>query len=279
MAKTRLYDSPADRQKAYRQRAKRNAIRNDTALRLEIAQSQLVLSLFPGADLWGKAFEELGFCIVRGPDVLFGGDIRCFKPTKGKFDGIIGGPPCQVFSKAAITGTNAVNLIPEFERVVLAASPRWAVMENVREAAPFAPSWGHAFLRDWDCGGLTHRARGFWFYGLRPALKPRKRPGDPAYSVLASAWNRRGDVMIAGHAHLEPEEAARLQGFSGLEQAIMEHQPGGRREDGKFNGVSLASRKVLATHMLGNGVPHAMGLYIANHVLDQLIAEHLGVMV
>lgn len=35
--------------------------------------SNLVLSLFPGFDLLGRAFEEEGFTIVRGPDKIWGG--------------------------------------------------------------------------------------------------------------------------------------------------------------------------------------------------------------
>ena len=33
----------------------------------------LVLSIFPGIGLLDMAFEEEGFCIVRGPDLLWGG--------------------------------------------------------------------------------------------------------------------------------------------------------------------------------------------------------------
>ena len=60
----------------------------------------LILSIFPGIDLLGRAFEEVWpeACIVRGPDLLWGGDIRTFHPPAGVFDGIIGGPPCQVHS-------------------------------------------------------------------------------------------------------------------------------------------------------------------------------------
>jgi DNA (cytosine-5)-methyltransferase 1 len=99
---------------------------------------QLVLSLFPGADLLGMAFEQEGFCVVRGPDILLGGDVRKFKAMSGKFDGVIGGPPCQMFSQAVKRNngkTDAVNLIPEFERVVRECEPSWWLMENV-PAAP-----------------------------------------------------------------------------------------------------------------------------------------------
>lgn len=101
----------------------------------------LVLSLFPGIGLLDMAFEMEGFCVVRGPDVLWGGCIKKFHPPAGKFDGVIGGPPCQAFSRLA----NIVkargrtpkfgNLIPEFERCVNEAKPTWFVMENV-PAAP-----------------------------------------------------------------------------------------------------------------------------------------------
>jgi DNA (cytosine-5)-methyltransferase 1 len=59
----------------------------------------LVLSLFPGIGLLDRAFEMEGFCIVRGPDLLWGGDVKTFHPPKGRIDGIIGGPPCQCHCK------------------------------------------------------------------------------------------------------------------------------------------------------------------------------------
>ena len=226
----------------------------------------LVLELFPGAGLFGKAFEALGATVVRGPDVLWGGDVRDFRGVTGKFDGVIGGPPCQAFSRAAISGSSAVNLIPEFLRIVEECKPTWAVMENVREAADYAPRWDYVFLRDWNCGGLTHRWRGFWFYGIAAPPAPGHRPGTPEYSVLASNWSRRGTNRIHGHLHLTPDQAARLQGYPDLAQKIIEHQPGWKKDNGEWSGVSQASRACLATHMIGNGVPAAMGRYIAEYV-------------
>lgn len=225
----------------------------------------LILELFPGAGLFGRAFEALGATVVRGPDILWGGDVREFHGTKSKFDGIIGGPPCQFASRAAIRGTQAINLIPEFTRVVVECQPDWAIMENVREAAPYAPDWDYVFLRDWDCGGFTHRRRGFWFYGMDAPPAPEKRHGIPEYSVLASNWNHRGTTRLRGHLHLTPEAAARLQGFPELAGQIMDAQPGWKIE-GRWKGVSQASREVLATHMVGNGVTAATGSYIARYV-------------
>jgi len=108
----------------------------------------LILSLFPGIGLLDMAFEEYGFCVVRGPDTLWGGDIKKFSPPAGKFDGVIGGPPCQCFSRLRhLVEHNgfktAENLIPEFERVVKSAGPKWFLMENV-PAAPAPEVEGYA---------------------------------------------------------------------------------------------------------------------------------------
>lgn len=45
----------------------------------------LVLSLFPGADLFGKVFQELEFVVVLGPEKMMGGNIKEFKDIKDKF--------------------------------------------------------------------------------------------------------------------------------------------------------------------------------------------------
>lgn len=101
----------------------------------------LVLSLFPGLGLFDWAFEELGFCVVRGPDIILANDIGNFHAPPNRFDGVIGGPPCQAFSNLVhlvrhVHGDDAVakNMIPEFERVVGEARPQWFVMENVKGA-------------------------------------------------------------------------------------------------------------------------------------------------
>jgi DNA (cytosine-5)-methyltransferase 1 len=110
--------------------------------------TQLVLSLFPGIGLLDRAFEEEGFCVVRGPDPLWGGDIRTFNPPSNRFDGVIGGPPCQPFSQLVhMIRANGYeprheNLIPEYERVVGTVRPTWFVMEEVR-AAPLPEVAGY----------------------------------------------------------------------------------------------------------------------------------------
>lgn len=44
--------------------------------------TDLVLSLFPGIDALGMAFELEGYCCVAGPDVVWGRDVRCLGTTK-----------------------------------------------------------------------------------------------------------------------------------------------------------------------------------------------------
>lgn len=97
--------------------------------------SNLVLSLFPGIGMLDHAFEREGFVVVRGPDILWGGDIRKFSPPIGVFDGVIGGPPCPSHSrlKHQITASGYIpadDLVCEFERVVALVAPRWFMMEN-----------------------------------------------------------------------------------------------------------------------------------------------------
>lgn len=217
----------------------------------------LVLSLFPGIDL-GRAFEELGYCVVRGPDILFGGDIHTFTPPPGIFAGVIGGPPCQKHSTAReiLNTSTAVDLIPEFVRCVQHARPEFVVMENVGGALHHEEvprEWHPAMLRDWDCGGLTNRKRFFWTWPFA-VMDPVPRPGDPSLSVLASTA-KKGNSQYAADKRFLPgnlplEEYERLQGAEGATAGLMAAQ----------------SSKYFAVHVLGNGVPLPMGRYIAQQV-------------
>lgn len=149
--------------------------------------SQLVLSLFPGIGLLDRAFEEEGFVVVRGPDVLWGGDIRNFHPPAGKFDGVIGGPPCQCFSglanlvRACGNEPHFGNLIPEFERCVAEARPSWFLMEEVPQApAPAVAGYGirqfilnNCWLPGEDPGyGQEQSRRRMFSFGLRGRKAP-----------------------------------------------------------------------------------------------------------
>lgn len=128
----------------------------------------LVLSIFPGIDLLGRGFELEGFSIVRGPDLLWGADVRGFHVPAGRFDGIIGGSPCQDFSRARRSAPSGegVELLEEYCRIVVEGQPRWFLLENVPQV-PDVRVDGYSIQRfDLDareCGMRQRRRRHFQF--------------------------------------------------------------------------------------------------------------------
>lgn len=102
-------------------------------------QGFLILSLFSGIGLLDRAFREAGFVVVSAGDLVTGQDIRDFKGIKGRFDGIIGGSPCQAFSDANRDRPEDENhygfqMIEEYKRIVRECDPTWYLFENVRNA-------------------------------------------------------------------------------------------------------------------------------------------------
>lgn len=232
----------------------------------------MVLSLFPGIGLLDMAFEEEGFCVVRGPDLLWGGDVRSFHPPAGRFDGVIGGPPCQFASEMSRLNSHmgkplALNMIPEFERIVVQSAVPWFVMENVIQA-PSPAIAGYRIsdnvLRDVWCGGETMRQRRMsigMLDGRRVQVEtlPLHRP-DPALAITSGSREDRngrpkhlvGDqwrVCSTRGPRLPLDEMARRQGLP----------PHFFGSDSPF--TDLAKRK-----MIGNGVPLAMGRAVAKAV-------------
>jgi DNA (cytosine-5)-methyltransferase 1 len=234
----------------------------------------LVLSLFPGIGLLDMAFEEEGFCVVRGPDLLWGGDIKRFHPPAGKFDGVIGGPPCQAFSRLRhLVEHNgykvAENLIPEFERVVAQAAPSWFLMENV-PAAPEPSVAGYTRTSSmWNnrwTGAAQNRARRFTFgsvgdevqsFDLAPEdVLLESVHWEPA--VLASGGSRGEPVAIGGSGRRKTR-AAEL-GYKTRTYAAAAAQ--GLPTDFDLPPFTTAG-KIKA---IGNGVPLPMGRAVARAV-------------
>src|SRR6185437_7130672 len=138
----------------------------------------LILSLFPGIGLLDMAFEEEGLCVVRGPDLLWGGDVRRFHVPPGKFDGIIGGPPCQEhtslahLNRAQGVASRHGDQNPEFDRIISEGKPSWFLRENAPQASPAAPEGYQVhsqILVDVWCGGETSRRRRICFGTLNGA--------------------------------------------------------------------------------------------------------------
>jgi DNA (cytosine-5)-methyltransferase 1 len=239
--------------------------------------TQLVLSLFPGIGLLDMAFEEAGFCVVRGPDLLWGGDVREFHPPAGKFFGVIGGPPCQAFSRLRhIVEANgyktAPNLIPEFNRIIEEAKPDWFLMENVPEAPLPAPRgrWSVAavMVRDVWVGGETERQRRFTFGrsgfggadGFFVETLALHRP-DPARAVTCDT--RQVPVAIGGSGKRKGQggalprsgKAESIDTMAEL-QGVPSEFVARLREHGAFTSEAIKRG-------IGNGVPLAMGRAVA----------------
>ncbi|HYC70015.1 MAG TPA: DNA cytosine methyltransferase [Opitutaceae bacterium] len=153
----------------------------------------LVLSLFPGADLLGRGFEAEGYCVVRGPDIVWGGDIREFHPTPGRFDGVIGGPPCQDFSseRRCEPSGEGEAMLREYSRVVAESGAAWFLAENV-PSVPDIQVPGYTVQRlnltAAECGGRQRRNRCFQF-GSRDGsiLVVERRKPEPGAVTEAAA--------------------------------------------------------------------------------------------
>lgn len=194
--------------------------------------SELVLSIFPGIDVMGRAFEQEGYCVVRGPDRLWGGDIRTFHPPAGVFRGVIGGPPCQQFSRLRFANKCKApkwgNLIPEFERVVAETQPDWFVMENIKEAPlPNVPGYivDPTILNNRQLLGVQNREHRFSF-GTRNGAKlhydvalfeyPDKAPRVCASGSVKPGAPKHGQNKLRYHGWKTAEalrQSLRLQGL------------------------------------------------------------------
>jgi len=240
----------------------------------------LVLSLFPGIGLLDHAFECEGFTIVRGPDVLWGGCIKTFHPPAGRFDGIIGGPPCQAFSALKRLNPHAGerfgNLIPEFERCCSEAQPEWFLMEMVPHGpVPQVDGYsvrGAVFNNRWF-GEAQERTRRFSF-GTRNG-----RPLLPEIPVFESQDYVQA---VTGSARRVP---VKLNASGKIKRTYTED---GKRH-GPNNGPRMTVGDMLATQgfpydmlddcpltesgkrkAIGNGVPLAMGRAMARAVREAI---------
>lgn len=240
----------------------------------------LVLSLFPGIGLLDMAFEAEGFCVVRGPDLLWGGDVRRFHPPAGKFEGVIGGPPCQAFSRIRYVnpkcGQKHGNMIPEYERVIAEAQPDWFAMEEVPEAPqPSVPGYmvRAQLVRDVWVGGQTQRLRRFSFGtrdGRTLAVEQRAlHTPEPATAVTASGGNRGVTIKLGGSGKVK-RNALSGYGYAGkrdFEEALaLQGLPADFLSEAPFTVQAKY-------HVIGNGVPLPMGRAIARAVKAAMYPE------
>ena len=215
--------------------------------------ANFVLSVFPGADLLGRGFEAEAFYVVRGPDLVWGGDVRTFSPPRSVFDGIIGGSPCQDFSRARRTDPTGYGLemLIQFIRIVAEGQPNWFLLENV-PGVPDVFVGGYNMQRFFhnsrDCGCRQRRHPRFQFGSLNgiglviPPPAKRTLPAEPA--CLATEGAKKDRRQFADFCELQ-----------GLPRSF------------DLPGLSLAAKY----RAVGNGVPIPMARVVAAAVRRRFV--------
>lgn len=207
---------------------------------------ELVLSLFPGIDLLGRAFEAEGFAVVRGPDLIVGTTIETFHMPAGRVTGIIAGPPCQDFSKARRTkpSGHGEHMLVELLRVVHEARPEWFLVENVPGVPNIRhPMYHHQRLDITDCsaGGTQLRRRHIQFCSqLGHIIRPER----------CATRRARHTAVMATEVTAGTLTYAELCRRQGLDSPI------------RLPGWSRAAK----IRAVGNGVPIAIGRALATAV-------------
>lgn len=200
---------------------------------------------------------------------LRGMKLDTLHPPAGRFEGIIGGPPCQLYSAFRHINPHVGrhgDMIPEYERIVAEAQPGWFVMENV-EAAPVPAVAGyhvHAqMLRDDWVGGATERKRRFSF-GTRAGLRLQIEQlalhnADPNPAVTSAS--EAIPVALGGSG--KPKKSLAKHGGRGSRSV------GDMLEDQGLPRDFLSDCPLTAEgtrRMIGNGVPLPMGRAVARAV-------------
>lgn len=210
-------------------------------------KNHLILSIFPGIDLLGMGFEHQGFCVVRGPDLITGGDVRNFHPPKGVFKGLIGGSPCQDYSLLNNNpGTYSDEMLAEYCRVVRDSEPDWFLFENVAQAPTFTIDryTQQRFALDLCWFTDFSRLRHFVF-------------GSRNGTLLNPISGTKGEVLgtaVTGSDKRSFRACCDIQGLP---------------SDFDLPSFTLEGKK----QAVGNGVPLALGRYVAGLIAETVYGE------
>lgn len=219
--------------------------------------TRIVLSLFGGAGLLDRGFEQAGFCVLRGPDTLFGQRVEDFQAGHlvGHVEGVAGGSPCQDFSRARRhkeTGEGR-RMMQEFARVVTEAQPTWFLLENV-------PNVPHLAVDGYDVQRIYASAHEFGMRQRRERVfQFGHRPGDDELVFLRRTLSRPGPwakTVTSKMTHRNYGDLCELQGLP--------------RDALSRSGLSR-SQKILA---VANGVPVPMAQAIAEAIRDRADTGH-----
>ena len=203
------------------------------------------MSIFTGGGLLDRGFEAEGFCVVSAGDILWGRDVRDFAPASHIFAGVIGGSPCQDFSKARRSPPTGegVKLLAQFARVVTQAAPDWFLLENV-PAVPSVTVPGYKVqrlnLNASECGVKQNRLRCFQFGSRDGAglVIPRCVTPDEVEPCAMATEGKRGSRRSWAD-FCELQGLPRDFTLPGLSQAMRYKLVG--------NGVPVPMARVLAT--------------------------------
>jgi len=218
---------------------------------------QLVLSLFTGIGLLDKAFKENGFCVVSSGDLITGQDVRDFVGVKNKFDGLIGGSPCQDFSKAnrnrpELNESYGLEMLNQFKRIVLECNPNWALLENV-SGVPTLEIEGYKHQRiDINQAWYedVNRLRHIQFYYKEPITPIQIERG-----VTHREKKLRGCALASDTRSFK--ELKKLQGLS---------------DDFDLPSFNVQGKK----RAVGNGVPLSIGRVLAKAVLSVTVQDNFN---
>ena len=175
-----------------------------------------VLSLFSGIGGFDLGLEQAGFHISamceidkRAQKILLRNfsnaelydDVRDLNFSKGDFDVICGGFPCQDVSKsgkrAGLAGERS-GLWHEFKRVIDDVEPKWVIVENVPGLLSSAGGRDFATIIQW----LAERGYGVGWRVLdssRFGLAQRRK----RVFIVASFGNRNGCELLFKHKGVE----------------------------------------------------------------------------
>ncbi len=202
---------------------------------------QLILSTFTGVGLLDKAFKTMGFCVVSAGDIIYGQNIKDFKSIADKFDGVIGGPPCQDFSGLNRKPTKySYEMLEQFKRIIIESKPKWWLMENVANV-PDLKIDGYSWQRfDINQGwyDTTSRLRHIQFGSIDNLYLdiPRGKMNNIESGCALASDDRSFKELCA------------LQGLS---------------SDFNLPSFTVAGKK----RAVGNGVPLSMGRVLAREIL------------
>jgi DNA (cytosine-5)-methyltransferase 1 len=189
--------------------------------------------------------------VVRGPDLIWGERVEDFTCVPWRFDGIVGGSPCQDFSRARRSAPSGQGkaLIEHFLRVVCDSAATWFLLENV-PSVPDVSIEGYQIqrlnLEGSDCGMRQRRNRCFQF-GTRDAtclVLPRK--DTPARATAPTCMATEGKRTT----RRQWSDFCQLQGLPA---------------DFDLPGWSLGAKY----SAVGNGVPIPMARVIAAAIRDR----------